>query len=240
MPLVLVHGYLGGAEQWREQISYLSASFDVIVPSLPGYGDAADWPTCDRIGALADAVVALLDHLGVTEFILLGHSMGGMIAQAMAAKVGNRVRRLILYGTGPVGLLPDRFESIEVSMERLRTDGVAKTAKRIAATWFKDGETAQGFALVAQLGARTSRQAALSGLDAMAHWDGRSALGTLKMPTLVMWGEKDRSYSWAQIEMLWKTVPKAELAVMPGAAHAAHLEKPKLFHAILDDFLGTA
>ena len=57
---------------------------------------------------------------------------------------------------------------------------------------------------------------------------------------LVLWGERDRSYSWSQVEMLWKTLPNAELAVMPGAAHAAHLEKPKLFHAILDDFLGTS
>ncbi len=237
-PLVLVHGYLGGSEQWVEQIAHLSANFDVIAPSLPGYGDAPDLPACDRIGQMADAVITLLDQLGVAEFILLGHSMGGMIAQEMAAKVGKRVRRLILYGTGPVGLLPDRFETIEVSRDRLRVDGVERTARRIAATWLREGEAAQGFALVARIGAQASAQAALAGLDAMAHWDGRSALGTLKMPTLVLWGERDRSYSWAQVEMLWKTLPDAELAVMPGAAHAAHLEKPELFHAILDDFLG--
>ena len=239
-PLVLVHGYLGGSAQWQAQIAHLSGQFDVIAPCLPGYGNASDLPTCDRIGALADAVIGLLDDLGVAEFILLGHSMGGMIAQEIAAKVGNRVSRLVLYGTGPVGLLPDRFESIETSRERLCADGVEKTARRIAATWFREGEAAEGFALVAKIGARTTRQAALAGLDAMAHWDGRDALATLHMPTLVLWGERDRSYRWPQVEMLWKTLPDAQLAVMPGAAHAAHLEKPKLFHAILDDFLGNA
>ena len=239
-PLVLVHGYLGGSAQWEAQIAHLSAGFDVIAPCLPGYGNASDLPTCDRIGALADAVIGLLDDLGVAEFILLGHSMGGMIAQEIAAKVGNRVSRLVLYGTGPVGLLPDRFESIETSRERLCADGVEQTARRIAATWFREGEAAQGFPLVAQIGALTTRQAALAGLDAMAHWDGREALATLHMPTLVLWGERDRSYRWPQVEILWKTLPDAQLAVMPGAAHAAHLEKPKLFHAILDDFLGTA
>ena len=236
-PLVLVHGYLGGSEQWTDQIAHLSASFDVIAPNLPGYGEAFDLPTCNRIGALADAVIAFLDELGIADFILLGHSMGGMVAQEMAAKVGSRVSRLILYGTGPVGLLPDRFEPIEVSRDRLRDDGVEQTARRIAATWFRAGEAATGFSRVARIGARTSPQAALAGLDAMADWDGRNALGTLQMPTLVIWGERDRSYSWAQVEMLWKTLQNAQLAVMPGAAHAAHLEKPKLFHAILDDFL---
>lgn len=239
-PLVLVHGYLGGSEQWQAQIAHFSGQFDVIAPCLPGYGKASDLPTCDRIGALADAVIGLLDELGVAEFILLGHSMGGMIAQEIAAKVVNRVSRLILYGTGPVGLLPDRFESIETSRARLRAEGVEQTARRIAATWFREGEGAAGFALVAQIGARTSRLAALAGLDAMAHWDGRDALATLQMPTLVLWGERDRSYRWAQVEMLWKSLPNAQLAVMPGAAHAAHLEKPALFHAILDDFLTNA
>lgn len=240
MPLVLVHGYLGGSEQWIEEIAHFSANFDVIAPGLPGFGEASDLSACDRIGTMADAVLALLDQLGVGQFILLGHSMGGMIAQEMAAKAGDRITGLILYGTGPVGLLPDRFEPIEVSRQRLMADGVQETAKRIGATWFRKGEAAEGFALVAKIGACASRQAALAGLDAMANWDGRSALADLTMPALVLWGERDRSYSWSQVEMLWKSLPNTELAVMPGAAHAAHLEKPKLFHAILDDFLNNS
>lgn len=240
MPLVLVHGYLGGSEQWKHEIAHFSANFDVIAPGLPGFGEAPDLPACDRIGGMADAVLELLDQLGIGQFILLGHSMGGMIAQEMAAKAGDRVSRLILYGTGPVGLLPDRFEPIDVSRQRLLADGVEATARRIGATWFRQGEAAEGFGLVARIGALTSRAAALAGLDAMANWDGRGALTDLKMPALVLWGERDRSYSWPQVEMLWKTLPNTELAVIPGAAHAAHLEKPKLFHAILDDFLNIS
>lgn len=166
--------------------------------------------------------------------------MGGMIAQEMAAKAGNRVTGLVLYGTGPVGLLPDRFEPLEVTKQRVVSDGVAETAKRVGATWFRNGEAAVGFALVASIGACAGREAALAGLHAMANWDGSSALVSMTMPALVVWGDRDRSYRWSQVEMLWKTLPNPELAVMPGAAHAAHLEKPALFHAILDDFLGTA
>ena len=71
----------------------------------------------------------------------------------------------------------------------------------------------------------------------MAHWDGLAALNRLEMPTLIIWGELDQSYRWAQIETLWKALPDAHLAVVPGAAHAVHLEKPKVFDALLDDFL---
>ncbi|WP_439154751.1 alpha/beta fold hydrolase [Yoonia sp.] len=237
VPLVLVHGYLGGSQQWAQEIAHFSAHFDVIAPALPGFAEASELHACNRIGDMADAVIALLDDLQVTEFILLGHSMGGMIAQEMAAKVGDRVLGLILYGTGPVGLLPDRFEPIDVSRERLIAEGVEKTSRRISATWFREGEKATGFELVAGIGSATSREAALAGLDAMAHWDGRGALQALTMPTLILWGELDQSYRWSQIELLWRTLPNAQLAVIPGASHATSLEKPHLFNAVLEDFL---
>ncbi|WP_323007277.1 alpha/beta hydrolase [Pseudorhodobacter sp.] len=234
--LVLVHGYLGGAAQWEAEIARYSANYDVIAPDLPGFGAAADRPGCDRIEGFAQAVIDLLDQLGVDRFILLGHSMGGMIAQEMAAHNAARVIRLVLYGTGPLGAMPDRFEPIDVSRQRLLEEGVAKTAQRIGATWFCTGEDAPGFPAIRDIGAQASVQAAGAALNAMAQWDGRPALNKLTMPTLVVWGDSDRSYRWQQVESLWRNLANGELAVIPGAAHAAHLEKPKLFHLILDGF----
>jgi len=235
--LVLVHGYLGGSAQWEAEIAHFSDRFDVIAPDLPGFGDATARPGCARIADMAGAVTGLLDQLGIDRFILLGHSMGGMIAQQIAASQSHRVEKLILYGTGPLGLMPDRFEPIGLSRERLERDGIDATIRRIAGTWFCKGESAPGFAQVAGIGARASAAAARAALDAMAAWDGRSALPGLAMPTLVIWGHDDQSYRWPQVESLWRGLPNATLSVIPGAAHAAHLEKPRLFHAVLDDFL---
>ena len=236
-PLVFVHGYLGGSAQWQAEIKHFSDRFDVIAPDLPGFGDATHLEGCNTIHCMATRIIALLDHLGVGTFSLLGHSMGGMIAQEIAAIVGDRIDRLVLYGTGPLGIMPDRFEPIKLSRERLESDGVARTISRIGATWFYHGAAAPGFALVEQIGTGANPKAALNALDAMENWDGRAALPTLSMPTLVLWGHEDRSYRWPQVETLWKTLPNATLSVVPGTSHAAHLEKPKLFHAILDDFL---
>ena len=236
-PLVLIHGFLGGSAQWEAEIAHFSDRYDVIAPDLPGFGDASEHPGCGTIGAMADSIIAILDRLGIGKFILMGHSMGGMIAQEIAARVTSRIDKLILYGTGPLGLMPDRFEPIKLSRERLCSDGVERTIERIGATWFRRGEAAAGFPLVRQIGARANPQAALAALDAMAEWDGRPALQKLEMPTLVVWGHDDRSYRWPQVEALWKNLPNATLSVIPGASHAAHLEKPRLFHAVLDDFL---
>ena len=62
-------------------------------------------------------------------------------------------------------------------------------------------------------------------------------LAQITVPTLVLWGDSDRAYLWDQQEQLWRTIPGAQLAVIPGCAHAVHLEKPHLFNAMLEDFL---
>jgi pimeloyl-ACP methyl ester carboxylesterase len=64
-----------------------------------------------------------------------------------------------------------------------------------------------------------------------------AALANIASPTLVLWGDCDRTYTWSQQLRLWQGIKGARLAVIPGCAHAVHLEKPKLFNAILADFL---
>lgn len=236
--LVLVHGYLGGPEQWRGEIDHFADRYDVIAPNLPGFAEATDGSVCDSIGCMAESVYGTLDELGIERFTLLGHSMGGMIVQEMARMRPAAVSRLILYGTGPLGLMPDRFEPLATSRERLLSDGVAQTISRIGATWFMDGADAPAFPLVAGIGSRANPLAAEAALNAMANWDGRQALAGLTMPTLIVWGDGDRSYRWPQVETLWRGLPDVRLSVVPGTSHAAHLEKPRLFHCILEDFLG--
>ena len=66
---------------------------------------------------------------------------------------------------------------------------------------------------------------------------GEAALDNIASPTLVLWGDQDRTYLWSQTQRLWQGIAGARLAVIPGCAHAVHLEKPGLFNAMLKDFL---
>ena len=238
--LVLVHGYLGGARQWQAEIDRFSNRLDVMAPNLPGFGAATEFTGCSTIAGMALAVHELLDDCDIGEIFLLGHSMGGMVVQEMARMRPERVSRLVLYGTGPLGAMPDRFEPWSVTRERLLADGVEATVGRIAATWFRKGADADRYPMLLEIGACARPQAVEAALDAISAWDGRAALQKLTMPTLVLWGEADRSYRWPQIEALWNGLPDAHLAVIPGVSHAAHLEKPSLFHALVDDFLAEA
>lgn len=194
-PLVLVHGYLGGSALWADQIAAFAASHDVIAPDLPGFGAAAALPGPNRISDFADAVMRCVDRLGVGRFTLLGHSMGGMIVQDITARHADRIDGLVLYGTGPLGLMPDRFESVETSMARLEAEGLHATADRISATWFRDGASGQGYVPTRDIARLANPIAALNALVAMRDWDGRGALKVLPRRSRIIWGDQDRSVS---------------------------------------------
>ncbi|SHG78376.1 alpha/beta fold hydrolase [Marivita hallyeonensis] len=238
-PLVLVHGFMGGSRQWKGQKTAFEHAFDVVAVDLPGFGQNADVSAPERIRDYANWVLDHLDATGADRFHLLGHSMGGMIAQEIATVAPERVDRLVLYGTGAAGVLPGRFEPIQTSKSRAHSDGPKKTARRIAATWFLEGETAPAYEDCAAIAERSSLQAIFAGLDAMESWCGISELPRIRANTLVIWGDRDRTYGWNQIERLWTSIDRTSLAVIPNCAHAAHLEKPAIFNQILGDFLET-
>lgn len=238
-PLVLVHGYLGGSSQWAAEIDQLRKHLDVIAVDLAGYGEARNRVAPTDMATHARAVLSTMDFLGIERFHLLGHSMGGMVAQEIVRQAPDRVDRLVLYATGPQGSIPGRFETMARSRERLTEDGVQRTARRISATWLRDREASPAFEALAALACQASQQAALAGLSAMESWDGRDHLASVHQRSLVVWGELDRSYGWAQVEALWRGIPQASLAVLPNCAHALHLESPAIFHAILTDFLAA-
>ena len=235
--LVFVHGFLGGSPQWQCQVEAFADHFDVITPDLPGFGLNNEREAPESINGFAHYVLDELTRQGIENFHLVGHSMGGMIVQEMAALAPERIDKLVLYGTGPIGNMPGRFETIEESRQRMRKEGVDVTGPRIAATWFLHGEAGRDYRVCADLTLKATLQAALAGLTAMEGWSGEAALSQFSMPTLVLWGDGDRAYRWPQPEKLWHEIPNAELAVIPGCSHAVHLEKPHLFNATLKDFL---
>ena len=239
IPLVFVHGFMGGSEQWHLQ-DPLAAQRPLIRLDLPGFGKNAGRAPTNRIDEFADWALADLSARGIDRFDLLGHSMGGMIVQEMIRKAPDRVGRLILYGTGAQGDLPGRFETVETSMKRARADGAQATARRIAATWFLQEERAPEYPGCAALAEKSSLGAILAGLEAMPNWSGRSNLADIRADTLVLWGDRDRTYSWDQTHMLWQGIATCSLAVVPGCAHAVHLEDAPLFNQIIQRFLAAS
>lgn len=237
VPLVLVHGFLSGSDYWAPVRESLANGRQIVAVDLPGFGQRSHEPAVDSIAVFAGSVLAELDRLDIDQFVLLGHSMGGMIAQEMAHQSPRRVEALILFGTGPEGELPGRFEPIAESRRKVAEQGKEPTVSFIVSNWYVRGMQDPRFAPSRELARQACEEAVLGGLAAMEGWRGVEYLAGHKMPTLVIWGDQDRAYPISQELALWQGIDNARLAVLPGAGHNAHHEKPELFCALLEDFL---
>ena len=235
-PLVLVHGYLGGQNMWQFQEA-LRDNFELIMPSLAGYGESSKMTAPSTIRENAIQVFELLDYLKIDTFNLLGHSMGGMIVQEMAALSPERINKLICFGTGSIGVLPNRFETIAESRRKIKEIGLSETRINIAKTWFVDHLAGDGYKLCLDEGAKATTQAALASLDAWDCWDGRGQLNQITSPTLILWSNKDQSYDWNQQEVLNNGIANSKVEIVDGCAHNSHMEKPDLINSIIKSFL---
>jgi len=236
-PLVLVHGFLGSSQMWEPQIKYFKKNYRVLTPDLPGFGKSNKSESCNSINSMAQVIVDCLNKKRINNFYLLGHSMGGMIVQEIVKIVGERVSKLICYGTGPFGEVPGRFESIDQSREKLKKTGLQITAHRIAKTWFVKGENAKYFYLCSNAGKVTNLKAADNALIAMKNWNGLENLKNIKSKTLIIWGDQDKSYNFDQVDALNKNIQNSKLKIFKGCSHNTHLEKPDEFNDCVQNFL---
>jgi len=237
VPLVLIHGFLGSSDMWEPQINYFKKNFRVLAPALPGFGKSNKIKSCDSIECMAKSIQDSLRIKKIDKFNLLGHSMGGMIVQEMAKLMGDKILKLICYGTGSIGNIPGRFETINESREKFKINGLELTANRIAKTWFVDGSKAKHFYLCDNANKQTSLEAADNGLVAMKNWSGTGNLKNIKNETLIIWGDQDRAYNYKQVEILKNNIPNSNLEIISGCSHNVHLEKPEEFNMCVGDFL---
>ena len=236
-PLVMVHGFLGSSIMWEPQIQDLKDNYRIFAPDLPGFGYSNKVEPCISINSMARSILDTIDQKGIGKFHLLGHSMGGMIVQEMTKLAGNKVEKLICYGTGPRGNMPERFETIDQSRERLKTEGLTGTAYRIAKTWFVKEDKADHFDLCLKAGKLTSLKAADASLEAMKSWNGLENLKNIKNKTLIIWGDKDRAYNRNQVDTLNENIIDSNLIIFEGCSHNVHLENPHKFNKTVSDFL---
>ena len=238
-PLVLVHGFLGSSVMWKPQIDFFKDNFRVITPDLPGYGKSNKAKSHNSIQSISNLLLDCLREKKIDKFHLLGHSMGGMIVQDMAKKSGEKISKLVCYSTGPRGEMPGRFETVEQSRENLKKNGLKTMVRNIAKTWFVKGEDAKYFDVCIEAGTQTSMEAADNSLVAFKNWDGVDALKNIKNETLIIWGDKDKSYNFEQVDTLKKNILNSKIEIFNGCCHNVHLEKPEKFNETISQFLNN-
>jgi pimeloyl-ACP methyl ester carboxylesterase len=239
-PLVCVHGYTGSADAFNGFARHFRDRFHIVALDVRGHGESAWSPSGaytyrDQAGDLA----AFVDHLGLGPFILLGTSMGGIIAMTYAMEHGQLLRALLVNDVGPdaeqgsqritqmVGSRPDAFATLDAAMAYRREVSPIVAGRSIA----DQRELALG--VLRQLpdgkwGWKMDpayiRQRVERGAPVRPNlWP---ALAQLACPTLVVWGTTSDVLSEAQARRMVETLPKGELLEIPGVGHAPSLVEP--------------
>jgi 2-succinyl-6-hydroxy-2,4-cyclohexadiene-1-carboxylate synthase len=230
-PLVLLHGFTQTRQSWRRTIAHLDGAAGgaqrVLAPDLPGHGHAAQRP------ASFPAAIAYVRALADGRFALGGYSMGGRIALAAALALGaNQVERLILVGASP-GIA----DNAERARRKAADDALADRIEQIgveafAAEWgvqpLFEGQPDEVAAAAHADRLRNTPEglaAALRGLGTGVMeplWD---RLPELAMPVTLLAGERDEKFR-AIADRMAERIPRAEIHLVPGAGHAAQLERP--------------
>jgi 3-oxoadipate enol-lactonase len=239
-PVVFLHGLGGDAACWRPQLEALGGRYRAIAWDMPGYGGSERLEAM-TLPALAAALAALLDRLGIERTHLVGHSMGGMVAQELAATQPERLRSLTLSATSAAFGSADGAWQQAFVAERLAPLDRGLTLAELAPDLLRgllgpdpdpDG-VRQATASMARVPEATYRAA----VRCLITFDRRAALEAITAPTLLLAGECDPVAPPAMMARMAARIPGARCVVLPGAGHLANLERPATFNEALAGFL---
>lgn len=245
--VVLLHGVGGGRAIWRDTSAALAgAGFRAVAIDLPGYGESAPMgaPTMDDF---VNAVVGVSRKVAAPRTVLLGHSMGGMIAQEVLARHPRAADALILACTSaafgpPGGDWQDRFvaERLAPLDEGL---GMPALAARLVPDLVSPDANPAARATAAGVMAAVPESTYRAALRIVAGFDRRAALARIAVPTLLIAAEHDRTAPPALMQRMADRIPGARLVCLPDAGHIANVEVADAFAGAVVSFLratGTA
>jgi len=242
-PLLLITGLSADLTSWMLQTPEFSKKYQVIMFDNPGVGrsDAPDVPYSTAM--MADDTTGLLDALGIERAHVLGHSMGGFIAQELALKYPQRVKSLILASSGTSETSLGKY--LIDTWARMAQEGVSlETRLREQLLWlltdkfFENQEMVQ--MAITMLLANPYPQPA-HGLarqtGACLEHDTRERIGKITAPTLVLVGKEDILLPVKMSEKLAAGIPNVELVILEGGGHGSQSEVADKFNQAVLDFL---
>jgi pimeloyl-ACP methyl ester carboxylesterase len=236
-PLVFMQYFSANLDDWDLLVTDgFAADHDVILFDNAGVA-SSEGETPGTVSEMARHALAFCDALGLKQFNVVGFSLGGMIAQQVALDHSDRVRRIVLLGTGPRG-------GEDMTFTELSAEERADPEQFLLAAFFSptDASQAAGRAYLKRLAARThdrdrpvSTRTAEAQLRAIREWgtvpssNRYAALQKITHPTLIVHGNKDIVVLPINAFILAEHLPNAQLIVYPDSSHGAQYQHAELF-----------
>jgi pimeloyl-ACP methyl ester carboxylesterase len=252
-PVVLIHGMLNSSSHWGAVARRLAERHLVVAPDLIGHGDSAAPRGDYSLGAHAASIRDLLAAIGVERATIVGHSLGGGVAMQFFYQFPARVERLALISSGGLGhevspmlrtaALPGVSVALSLAAHPRLLAGLYDAGERLRERGVRHGVYVQAVARALRpLERPQARAAFLHTLRSVIDVRGQRVSATdrlyllERMPTLIVWGERDNTIPLAHGRRAHEAVPHSRFRTLP-AAHFPHLEAPQQLAGVLREFL---
>ncbi|PWB42448.1 MAG: alpha/beta hydrolase [Candidatus Methylomirabilota bacterium] len=231
-PVLLLHGWGMSGESLSPIAKTLGDRFRVYALDLPGFGWTPAASTTWGTWEYASYVEAFMDRVGIPKAGLIGHSFGGRIALVLAAQRPGRITDLVLVGSA--GIRPTRGLRYHIKV------GAVKLAKRCFSIplWGRLGERIIA-GIYGRIGSRDYRNAGpmRATLVKVVAEDLRDMLSSIRVPTLIIWGDKDQEVPFSSMQIMARGIQGSRLEVFEGAGHFPFVDRPDRFGRVVREFL---
>jgi pimeloyl-ACP methyl ester carboxylesterase len=236
--LVLLHGIGSSSAGWLAQLETL-AGYRLIAWDAPGYGES-DFlaPERPKAADYAQALHEFLDRLLLKDVVLVGNSLGCLMAGAYGAAHGERVRSMLLLGpAGGYASLPDREEKLRGRLEELDRLGPDGLAEKRSPSVVAKGSSAFALELVKWNHRRLRPRGMRQALHCLAQGSLASDARRFQKKVLVGCGSEDVITPEAGCKQIAAAFPRAEYRALPGLGHVPHIEAPGKINEMIADFV---
>lgn len=234
-PVLLIHGWPDAWFSYSRVMPLLPDAFHAVAFDQRGFGDSDRPASGYSIPDMAADVIALLDALALERATLVGHSFGSFVARQAALAHPERMKTLVLIGTGFTGsneVTRDLQQSLRdlpdpVTLEFSR-EFAQSTVYSPVPSEFLEGMVAESLKLPPRLWRLT--------IDHLVEYDDTAQLGRIQAPTLLLWGDHDGLFSRTEQDRFVAALPSARLKVYPETGHCPNWERPELVARDIADF----
>ena len=244
--VLLLHGAGGGYRAFAPQVEVLaSLGFRAVAWDMPGYGHSAPVEPFVFKGFAASAV-ALIESLapvtGGGPVAVVGHGLGGMVAQELVLRRPDLVHQLVLVSTAAAVHEGDAYSPYIAQNLAWLAEGkpLTEIADILLPRVVGPGALPAGVQLATWCQAQVRPTIWRHALEAMRHFDRRAALAEIHVPTLLVTGQHDRITPPEAMQRMSDGILGSQLSTLPGIGHLPHLEAPDEFGELLIDFLRSA
>lgn len=238
--VVFLHGLGANSTSWFYQFEALKHEpFRLIAPDLPGFGnsryDGRGW----SFPRITKDVAELINELNIAPVVLVGLSMGGVIAQQLVLDYPNLVQKLVLVSTFSV-LKPASVSQWFYFLQRImvvHTMGLATQAKIVARRIFPGPDQQELRELAETQISQADPKAYRAAMRLLSMFDSRRRLREINSPTLVLSGANDSTVAPSRQKLLADGIFRSKYVMVPGAGHAVAIDQHEIFNQYLLEFI---